>query len=75
MYVDCHVTKSKVQAGAVTDINPRATRDLQYIGPSGSNSHSQTFVKVLQKTATQGYIQRNQILRPKMEFIKLSTPT
>jgi hypothetical protein len=30
-----------------SDINSRAIRDLQYIGPSGNNSHSQTFVEVL----------------------------
>jgi hypothetical protein len=29
------------------DINPRATRDLQYIGPSGNDSHPQISIKVL----------------------------
>jgi hypothetical protein len=32
-----------------SDINPRATRDLQYIGPFGSDSHPQIFIGVSQK--------------------------
>jgi hypothetical protein len=33
------------------DINPRATRNLQYIGPPGSDSHPQTPEEVLQKSS------------------------
>jgi hypothetical protein len=36
------------------DINPRATRDLQYIGLFGNDSHSQIFVKILQKSSHLG---------------------
>jgi hypothetical protein len=37
-----------------SDINPRATRDLQYIGAFGNDSHSQTSVGVSQKGSHSG---------------------
>jgi hypothetical protein len=37
-----------------SDRNPRATRDLQYIGLSGNDSHPQTFIGVSQKGSHSG---------------------
>jgi hypothetical protein len=48
-----------------SDINPRATRDLQYIGLFGSDSHPQIPVKISQKGSHSGSYSTE--LNPKAE--------